>query len=77
MSYSKNGVDLGLAISGALLKPGQCRTTTEMAAFAGCSKQNIEQLEKRALRKLRHRLMFGLHQGKAALHDLPGTNPPH
>jgi len=58
MAYSKPGVDLGLAISGALLKPGKTRTHEEIAAFAGCSKQNIEQLEKRALRKLRHRVLF-------------------
>jgi len=58
MAYSKANVDLGIAISGALLKPGQTRTQTEIAAFAGCSKQNIEKLEKRALRKLRHLILF-------------------
>lgn len=58
MSYSKPGVDLGIAISGALLPPGACRTHEEIAAFAGCSKQNIQQLEARALRKLRHCVLF-------------------
>lgn len=58
MSYSKPGVDLGLAISGALLAPGKTRTCVEIAAFAGCSKQNIEQLEKKALKKIRHRLFY-------------------
>jgi hypothetical protein len=58
MSYSKPGVDLGLAISGATLAPGKTRTCVEIAAFAGCSKQNIEQLEKRALKKLRHHIFY-------------------
>jgi len=58
MGYKKPGVDLGLAISGALLPPGQRRTCVEIAAFAGCSKQNIEQLENRALKKLRSRILF-------------------
>jgi SpoU rRNA methylase family enzyme len=51
-------VDLGLAISGATLPPGKTRTITEIAAFCGCSKQNIEQLENKALKKLRHKVLF-------------------
>ena len=46
-------VDLGLAISGALLPPGRTRTTEEIAAYCGCSKQAISQIEKRTLLKLR------------------------
>ena len=64
MSYSKSGTDLGLAISGALLAPGQTRSINELAAFCGCSKQNIQQIEKRALRKLRHRIFFGVPANK-------------
>jgi hypothetical protein len=51
-------VDLGLAISGATLPPGKTRNCTEIAAYCGCSKQNIEQLENKALRKLRHKVLF-------------------
>lgn len=75
MSYSKPGVDLGIAISGALLPPGKTRTITEIAAFAGCSKQNIEQLENRALRKLRMRVLFDP-ELKAALEDMLHRDSP-
>lgn len=47
-------IDLGLAISGALLKPGETRSQVEIAAFAGCSQALIYLIEQRALKKLRH-----------------------
>lgn len=46
-------IDLGLAISGATLPPGKTRSHSEIAAFAGCSKQLIQKTEKTALKKLR------------------------
>lgn len=46
-------IGLGLAISGALLKPGERRSQRELAAFCDCSYQWIQQLESRALRKCR------------------------
>lgn len=46
-------VDLGLAISGALLPPGKCRSQSELAHWCDCSRQAIAQIEKNALRKLR------------------------
>lgn len=46
-------IDLGLAVSGALLKPGQTRTLPEIAAFTGTSKQQVQQLEARAMANLR------------------------
>jgi hypothetical protein len=46
-------IELGLAISGALLPPGQWRELPELAAWCGCSKQMIHTIEKRALRKVR------------------------
>lgn len=45
---------LGLAVSGALLKPGETRTLEEIAAFCGCSRNAIYEIERVALRKLRH-----------------------
>jgi hypothetical protein len=45
---------LGLAISGALLKPGETRSQAELAAFCGCTRNAIWEIERRALRKLRH-----------------------
>lgn len=47
-------IDLGLAISGATLGPGESRSLREIAAFCGCSWQWIYLIEKRALKKLRH-----------------------
>jgi len=49
-------IELGLAISGALLPPGQWRELPELAAWCGCSKQMIHTIEKRALRKVREAL---------------------
>ena len=46
-------LDLGLAISGATLPPGCRRTNEEIAAYCGCSRQNISVIEHRALKKLR------------------------
>jgi DNA-directed RNA polymerase sigma subunit (sigma70/sigma32) len=54
----KASIDLGLAVSGLHARKGVPMTTREIAAFCGCSKQRITQIEERALRKLRNRLMF-------------------
>ena len=51
-------IDLGLAISAATLQPGEQRSTYELAAYCGCTHQNITRIEQRALRKLRIRLRF-------------------
>lgn len=51
-------VDLGLAISAVGLRPGQCRTTTELAAYTGLTKQAISHIEHSALRKLRNAICF-------------------
>jgi hypothetical protein len=52
-------IDLGLAVSGATLEPGETRSGEDLAAFCGCSRQAIEHIERRALRKLRNKLQFG------------------
>lgn len=49
-------VDLGLAISGALLLPGERLTQEDIAAFCGCSRGAIYMIEQAALHKLRKRL---------------------
>lgn len=49
-------IDLGLAILGALLKPGETLTCADIAAWTGTSKQQVQQMEKRAVTKLREAL---------------------
>lgn len=49
-------IDLGLAIIAALRHPGECLTQQDIAAWCGCTRQRIEQIEKQALRKIRRRL---------------------
>jgi len=53
-------IDLGLAISGATMMPGQVRSHEEIAAFCDCSRERIFQIEKQAMRKLRHRLRIAM-----------------
>jgi hypothetical protein len=53
-----NRVDLGLAISRALLQPGERRTQEELAAFCGCTRGGIFMMEKAALQKLKKRLFL-------------------
>jgi len=56
---SKNPeIDLGLAISGATLEPGKTRSLLEISFYCGCTKQNIDLIEKRALRKIRNKVLF-------------------
>ena len=49
-------IDLCLAVAGAMLAPGQYRELPEIAAWAGCSKQLIHQIEKRAIAKIQEAL---------------------
>ena len=44
-------IDLGLAILAATTEPPH--TADTIAAFCGCTRQNIQKIEQRALRKLR------------------------
>jgi hypothetical protein len=55
-------IDLGLAISAATLRPGECRPAETIAEFCGCSKQAIEQTEYKAIIKVRQALKkrFGI-----------------
>jgi hypothetical protein len=48
-------IDLGLAISALTLRYGQTRTYQEMADFCGCSRNAIQSIENKALRKIRVR----------------------
>lgn len=52
-------VTLGIAIAHALCKPGERRTTREIAAFCGCHHNAIFGIELKALQKLRKRLIYG------------------
>ena len=49
-------IDLGIAIAHATTLPGQRRTFDEIAAYCGCSRQAIQQIEIRAFNKIRSRL---------------------
>lgn len=49
-------IDLGIAISGATLEPGESRTLRDIADFCGCSHQAIARIEKNAIRKVKSRL---------------------
>ena len=49
-------IDIGLAIAGATLPPGQMRDLTEIAAYCGCSRQLIHTIEKSAVKKIREAL---------------------
>lgn len=60
-------IDLGLAVAGATLPPGQIRDTAELARFCGCSRQMIHIIEKRALTKIQRALA---QQGVRSFKDL-------
>lgn len=58
MGRHNQEIDLGLAVSGALLPPGKSRSLSEIAAFCGCSRQYLEQIENKALLKIRNKVLF-------------------
>jgi len=49
-------IDIGLAVAGATLPPGQCRDLSEIAAYCGCSRQLIHTIQNRAVAKIRDAL---------------------
>lgn len=51
-------VDLGLAILSVLAIPGEPLTMDDIAAWCDCSRQAIEQIERKALKKIRNALFF-------------------
>ena len=53
-------IDLGLALLSCLLMPGESLTSEDMAAWCGCSKSAIQSIERRALAKVRQRLVENL-----------------
>ena len=53
---SKPEIDLGLALLSALAIPGVPLTQGDIAAWCGCSRSMIYNIEKKALRNLRGRL---------------------
>lgn len=60
-------IDLGLAVSGATLPPGQIRDTAELARYCGCSRQMIHIIEKRAIAKVQDALA---HRGVRRFQDI-------
>jgi hypothetical protein len=51
-------IDLGLAIISAISPPGRAWSYVEIAAFCDCSKTAIQQIERKALRKLGNLFRF-------------------
>jgi hypothetical protein len=51
-------IDLGLAIISAISPPGRLWSYVEIAAFCDCSKTAIQQIERKALRKLGNLFRF-------------------
>ena len=58
-------IDLGLALLSCLLRPGESLTSEDMAAWCGCSRSAIQRIERRALAKVREKLVE--HLGEAAM----------
>lgn len=54
-------IDLGLAVSALSLEYGQTRTYEELAAYCGCSKSAIQNIEYKALRKVRRAIYCHQH----------------
>ncbi len=50
---SKSSIDLGLAISAHHSTLGVPRTADSIAAYCSCSRQRIQQIEEKAMRKCR------------------------
>ena len=50
-------IDLGLALLACLRRPGETLTSHDIAAWCGCSHAAIKVIEKRALKKVRQRLV--------------------
>lgn len=53
-------IDLGLALLACLRKPGETLTSHDIAAWCGCSHAAIQVIEKKALQKVRSRLVEGV-----------------
>lgn len=60
-------IDLGLALLSCLLRPGESLTSEDIASWCGCSRSAIQSIERRALAKVRQKLMDEM--GEAALSD--------
>ena len=68
-------VNLGLAISGATLEPGERRTHREIAAFCNTSHQAIHNIEVAARKKIKKRLAeLGFHDLSELLPEQPDDN---
>lgn len=53
-SFQKtSAIDLGLAVLSAIRRPHQCFTQQAIAAACGCSRQNIYDIEHKAIRRAR------------------------
>jgi DNA-directed RNA polymerase sigma subunit (sigma70/sigma32) len=59
---AKRSVDIGLAVLSAIRKPHETFSCEQIAGVCGCSKQFINQIERRALAKLRRRLSAYLNE---------------
>ena len=55
----RDRVDLGLALLCMIIKPGKQLSRYDIAAWCGCTDAGIYMLERRAMKKLRNKLLFG------------------
>ncbi len=55
---TNDDIDLGLAVLSAIRAPGEILSFDAMAAACNCTKTAIDRIEKKAMRKLAHRLRF-------------------
>lgn len=61
-------LDLGLALLQIALKSNRTLTCYDIAAWCGCTNVAIQNIERRALQKVRNHLLFG--RGRAAGKEL-------
>jgi hypothetical protein len=64
-------IDLGLALLSIVRKPGECLSSEDIAAWCGCARTSIQDIEQRALRKVRQRLV-GCGGGRELAGELQG-----
>ena len=68
-------IDLNLAVLDTILPSGECLRCWQIAEIAGCSAQRIQQIEAKALAKLRRKLAKEMPEKINA--RSPSTRKPH
>lgn len=58
---------LGMAVSALTLRPGETRSQAELAAYTDTTPSNIQNIEDRAIRKLRKKLRVEIRELRLSL----------